>query len=52
MLSHVNHVHCGLEYLSMSKNTMICVFDCANDCNVKNEYIYIYIYRLNSFKLC
>ena len=38
MLSHYNYVHCGVETLSMSKKIMNCVFDCANDCNVKIYY--------------
>ena len=37
-LSHDNYVHCGFEILSMSKNIMNFVFDCANDCNVKTYY--------------
>ena len=38
IFSHFNHVHCGVEILSMSKRIMNKVFSCADDLNIKTYY--------------
>ena len=47
ILSHFNHVHCGVEILNMSKRIMNKVFSCVDDCAIKIYYKDTYSIHLN-----
>ena len=37
-MPHFNYVHCGVEFLPMSKRITNKVFDVSNDCGVNTHY--------------